>query len=369
MDTQAFIADIFKKVDKKIEIQCGRLDGIIPYIPENGRYADHGSKQLSWWTNGFWGGILWQLYNATNKDIYREHAEALENRLDQALEEYEGLHHDVGFQWLHTSVANYRLTGNERSKIRALHAANLLAGRYIPQAKFINAWNYEYGLTIIDTLMNLPLLHWANKTAGLSHMSFIAAEHANFAIKNLIRPDGSVHHIARTNPISGEILEFLTGQGFSSNSAWSRGASWAIYGLALSYRYTGELAHLDTAKKVAHYFMAQISQTDYIPLADFRAPSEPVKYDTTAGLCAACGMLEIATHVTDYEKKLYTDFALKMVQSTEEKYANWNLEEDGIIGHGTVAYHNAATHVPIIYGDYFFIEAILRLQGLDFLIW
>ena len=372
MNIKEWSAEILSKIDEKMEVQCGRLEGKIPYIPVNGRYVDKGETELSWWTNGFWGGILWQLYQATGKEIYRQHAEALEDRLDEAMDNYEHLHHDVGFQWLHTAVANYRLTGNDRSRVRGLHAANLLAGRYNPRGKFINAWNGERsGWMIVDCLMNLPILHWANQVAGLPHLTYIANSHADATLEHLIRPDGSARHIGVMDVANGELVESLTGQGFGPESAWSRGNAWAIYGFALSYKHTGDIKYLDAAKKVAHYFMARISQTDYIPLVDFRAPKEPVRYDTTAGMCAACGILEIAKHVPEYEQDFYFDFAVKMLQSAEEKYANWNIDEDSIMDYGTVGYHyeEREIHVPIIYGDYFFIEAILRLQEKDFLIW
>jgi len=370
MNIKEWSAEILRKIDKKMEVQCGRLEGKIPYTPENGYYTDKGEENLSCWTNGFWGGILWQLYHATGKEIYSEHAQALEVRLDGAIEAYEHLHHDVGFQWLHTAVANYRLTGNERSRVRGLHVANLLAGRYNPSGKFINAWNGDSsGWMIIDTLMNLPLLHWASDVAKLPHLSYIANEHVNTTLKNLIRTDGTARHIGIMDVHSGELMESLAGQGYGPETTWSRGQAWAIYGLTLSYRYTGNLEHLGAAKKVAHHFMAQITQTAFIPLVDFRAPAEPVKFDTTAGLCVACGLLEMMNHVPEGEKEFYFNFATKIVKATEEKYANWELEQDSIIDYGTEAYHSGKTHVPIIYGDYFFIEAILRLQGLDFLIW
>ena len=63
--------------------------------------------------------------------------------------------------------------------------------------------------------------------------------------------------------------------------------------LPLSYRYTKDPAYLDIAKKTAHYFISNIALTDYIPLCDFRQPAEPAYLDTSAGLCAACGLMEI----------------------------------------------------------------------------
>jgi len=361
---------VFEKIVKKIEAECGRLGDGIPYISENGRYEDYAKKDVAWWTNGFWGGLLWQLYHATKQDVFRKTAEKLEETMDVNLENYTCLHHDVGFMWLHTAVANYRLTGDAHSKRRGLHAASVLAGRYNPAAKFINAWNHpRMGYMIIDCLMNLPLLHWAKAFNDQGYYDYIAREHADTTLDILVRGDGSVHHMSVMEPATGEALEFPRGQGYESGSSWTRGHGWAIYGYALSYRYTKEAKYLDAAKCVAHYFIANAAEEGYIPLIDFRAPNEPKLYDSTAGLIAACGMLEIAEHVGTFEKSLYEAYAKKLIGAIAEKYADYDINTDGIIGGGSEAYHDAKTHVPIIYGDYFFTEAVLRLMGKHFMIW
>jgi len=364
---------IFEKLIIKLAAECERNQDSIPYIPANGRYHDlEKSEGIYWWTNGFWTGMLWQMYNATKEDLFRKTAERVEIRLDEALEGFEGLHHDVGFMWLHTSVANYRLTGNADSRRRGLHAANILAGRYNPAGKFIRAWNGDRaGWIIIDCLMNIPLLYWASKEIDDPRFKMIAMEHAYTALNHLARADGSCNHIAVLSPQTGECLETPGGQGFAPGSSWSRGQSWALYGFALSYRHTGERKFLDAAKRIAHYVTANFAQNDWLPLVDFRSPSEPVKYDSTAAMIGACGLLEIASHVGEYEQKLYRGAAFKLLTTVEKAFADWNAETDGIIGKGTAAYHGKPddTEVPIIYGDYFFTEAALRLLEKDFLIW
>jgi unsaturated chondroitin disaccharide hydrolase len=368
---ETWVQEIFEKLDKKLSIQAKRLGNLIPYVPSNGKYVDMGEQDIVWWTNGFWSGIMWQMYHATQKEIYKKTAEANEDRLDAAFDKYTGLHHDVGFMWLHTAVANYRLTGNERSKARGLHAAHLLAGRYNPRGKFIRSWNRDRsGWVIIDSMLNVPLLYWAGETIADPRFKFVAEDHVDTVMNNIVREDGSVSHIGVFDPYTGELLETPGGQGYESGSSWSRGQAWAIYGFALSYLHTGKQEYLETAKKVAHYFIANVAKTGYIPLVDFRAPEKPIQWDTSAGVCAACGFLEIAKHVSSFEKQLYIDAAINILKAIEEKYANWSVEEDSIIDFATGAYHDEAnTEVPIIYADYYFVEAILRLQESDFLIW
>jgi unsaturated chondroitin disaccharide hydrolase len=366
--------EVFEKLNTKLKAECIRLGNIIPYIAKDGRYRDFNANDgIYWWTNGFWPGLLWQMYHASGDDQYLKSAGAVEKRLDEALEGFEGLHHDVGFMWLHTAVANYRLTSSADSRRRALHAANILAGRYNPSGKFIRAWNGKdrAGWIIIDTLMNLPLLYWASKETSDPRYSQIARCHADTAMDVIARPDGSCNHIAILSGESGECLETPGGQGYASGSSWSRGQSWAVYGFSLSFRHTGQVKYLDAAKRTAHYVISNLAANNWLPLVDFRSPLQPLKYDSTAAMICACGLLEIAEHVSEYERALYVNSALNILKTCEKAFADWNNETDGVIGHGTAAYHGGPedTEVPIIYGDYFFTEAVLRLLGKDFLIW
>ena len=365
------VQEIFGKIEAKLQAECLRVGDQIPYIPENGRYTDMRETNLQFWTNGFWAGMLWQMYHATGNELYQDTARHTEEAFDKALDDFITLHHDVGFMWLHSAVADYRLTGNEKSRVRGLHAANLLAGRYNPAGKFIRAWNLDRtGWMIVDCLMNIPILHWAAKELEDPRFTYIANQHADTALGEVLRGDGSCHHIVAFDPNDGTVLEHPVGQGYASGSSWSRGQAWAIYGFALSYVHTGDICYLEGAKKVAHYFISNVSLTGYVSLCDFRAPAEPVIWDTTATAIAACGLLQIADLVPEFEKPLYYEHALKMLEALETKHCNWNVEEDGIVQMGTVLYgRKEDEHVPIIYGDYFFVEAILRLMGKSFLIW
>ena len=219
-----WLEETFARFDLKMEKECERLGDKIPYIPKNGHYEeDLGERDIAWWTNGFWGGILWQMYHATGKEIYRRKAENVEKRLDRSMEEYEGLYHDVGFMWMHTAVADYRLTGSHESYIRGQHAANLLAGRFNVLGNFIRAWNDDKaGWMIIDCLMNLSLLYWASEESKDPRFEAVARKHADTAMEKILRPDGSCNHIAILDPLTGELLEAPAGQGYGEGSSWSR---------------------------------------------------------------------------------------------------------------------------------------------------
>ena len=367
-----WVDETFDKINEKLKQECSRIGDKIPYISHQGTYdIDMKEENLSCWTNGFWFGMMWQMYHATKDSRYMEAAEKGEIFLDQALENFVGLHHDVGFMWLHTAVADYRLTGNERSRVRGLHAATILAGRFQPAGNFIRAWNLDKtGWMIVDCLMNIPLLHWASEEVKDPRFSAIANRHADTALKVLMRSDGSCNHIAVFEPETGELLELPGGQGYGEGSSWSRGQAWALYGFALAFLHTKNESYLNAAKRSAHYFIANVAETGYVSLVDFRAPKEPVMWDTTASACAACGLLQIASMVPQLEADFYYENAVRILQALENGHCNWNMEEDGILQNGTVAYHrDEDTHVPIIYGDYFFVEGILRMREQAFMIW
>lgn len=368
-----WLEDTYGKLCGKISAESDRMGGRIPYIAEKGRYTeDHGETDIAWWTNGFWAGILWQMYHATGEEKYKAQARMTEERLDRSLEEFEGLYHDVGFMWMHSAVADYRLTGDQKALVRGRHAANLLAGRFNILGNYIRAWNGDLaGWMIIDCLMNLSLLYWASGESGDPRFAAIAKRHADTALEKVMRSDGSCNHIVIMNPENGDVLDTPGGQGIAPGSSWSRGQSWALYGFAISYAHTKEEKYLDAAKRAAHYFISNLAISGYLPLCDFRAPKEPVLYDSTAGACAACGLLEIARHVPEGERALYLESALRILKAMEEKFCNWEEKEDGILYYGRVDYHSPAKDedISIIYGDYFFTEAVLRLMEKDFFIW
>ena len=377
-EDQAWLDKVYEKILVKMNAEVRRIGSMIPYISHDGKYIDLEKKAgLYFWTNGFWPGILWQMYSATGDEVYRTAAEGVEMRMEEILTDFEGLDHDIGFMFLPMSVANWRKTGNEHARRNGLHAANLLAGRFNPVGNYIRAWNDSpffndtSGFMIIDCMMNLPLLYWAADECNDPRFCHIAVAHAKTAQKYIVRPDGSCNHILIFDAQNGEFLTNPGGQGYGQNSSWSRGQGWAVYGFSLSYRHSGDESFLETAKQCAHYCISNLAVNEWLPLSDYRVPAEPVKYDSTAGMLTAAGLLELANHVGEYEKKLYTQSAVNILKACEKKFCNWNVDEDAIVGGGTLCYHDsgAETHQPIIYGDYYFVEAILKLKGKGMFIW
>lgn len=366
-----WVVTTLQRVMEKVAAENQRLDGKTPYIPYDGFYSDVMLERGSdWWANGFWGGLLWQLFNYTGKLELREAAIFQEKRLDDALATFRDIHHDVGFLWLLTAVAHYKVTGDQQAQRTGLHAANLLAGRFNVDGNFLVSWNDQPGWVIIDSMMNIQLLYWASEQTRDPRFAKMADRHAKTVAKYLVRADGSVGHIASFDAETGRFLTQLAGQGVGADSAWSRGQAWGIYGFALTYRHTRDQTYLAVAQRIADYFIAQCQLNHYIPLADFRAPKVPKLVDTSAGMIATCGLLELADWLPSAEGKPYRSAAQSILMATADQYANWQTTEDGIIGGGTEAYHRPATYeVPLIYSDYFFTEALLRLEGQALFLW
>lgn len=371
------------KFEEKMKVVCEKSKDKIPSTSVNGVHDDKSAKEaqtnsddgINWWTNGFWGGIQWLLYHSTKDPMYMEIANKSEDMLDECFRQFYGIHHDVGFMWLPTSVANYRITGNEESRKRGLLAANILAGRFNPKGQYIRAWNDHLGDTddnrgwaIIDCLLNINLLYWATEETKDPRFKEIAIMHADTAMNNFIRPDGSSKHIIEFNPETGEYVCSHGGQGYGVGSSWTRGQSWALYGFVLSYIHTGKQEYLDTALKVAHYFMANIPESGIIPV-DFRQPKEPAFEDSSAAAIASCGLIELAKIVEGPDSDIYLNAALKMLKTLDATRCDYTLDNDCIVNNCSGAYHRNEHHYNLIYGDEFYMEAIYKLLGDDFLLW
>lgn len=369
-DNMPWIDEYWDKIVNKLRRTTQLAKNKLPLISVNGVYDDHSKGTAAAWTNGFWPGINWLMYNATGEEAFRETAEIGEGLLDKALKNYNELHHDVGFMWLLSSGANYRLTGNQDAKNKTLHAAAVLAARYNLAGKFIKAWPGEHaGYVIIDCMMNIPLLFWAAKESDNVAFKQMAMSHADTTIKNHIRDDGSVYHIIDYDFINGDCLgPAVHGQGYDSyNSAWTRGQGWAIYGYALAYMHTGEKRYLDIAKRVAHYFIAAAASNDWVVRSDFRAPDE-TQLDSSAAAVAACGLIEIAKVVPDFEKKLYMSAALKLIKVVLDTQCDFTEDNEAIVLYSTGSYDDHV-HVSYIFGDYYLIEALCKLKGIDPMFW
>ena len=367
-------------VDLAFERACAKFargakiaaqQGVIPYMGAKDKYLPSPFDGNSWWTGGFWPGLMWQLYKATGEAVYRDEALRVEALLTDEFRRFDLLNHDVGFMYLLSCGAHYRMTGDAQALSDTLHAATLLAGRFNP-AGFIRAWpgKDRTGSAIIDCMMNLSLLYYAGELTGDPRFAKIARIHADTTIREFLREDGSSCHIVIFDSETGKALARPAGQGYCEGSSWSRGQAWALYGFTLSAINTGEQRYLDVARRCAGYFISHIRE-DGLTDSDFCQPADEERIDNIAGACAACGLLELANLVGGEEGEGYRAAAMRLLRALNELCADWSDESTGILQKCTASYHDdgAGRHVNILYGDYFFVEALCKLRGTDARLW
>lgn len=325
------------------------------------------------WTEGFWPGILWLSYEYSRDDMFRQAASASVGSFINRLEKESHLeHHDIGFLYMLSTGAQWIVEQGEAARKATLQAADLLMKRWRPSAQMFQAWGPEGdpengGRIIIDCLMNLPLLYWASGQTGDAKYADAARVHADKSRRFLVRGDDSSYHTFYFDPETGDSLRGGTHQGFRDGSTWTRGQAWGIYGFALAYRYYRDQAFLDTAKRMAKYFIAHLPE-DHVAYWDFDAPQtagEP--RDSSASAIAACGILEIIDHLSDEDpdRAFFRSFVERsMTALVDGCFTGDGGEkvEEGFLRHGSYFVRGGiAADDFVIWGDYFFLEALVRL--------
>lgn len=218
--------------------------------------------------------------------------------------------------------------------------------------------------------MNLPLLYWAGEVTGDSSYREKAEAHVHTALSVLIRPDSSAYHTYYFDPETGEPLKGVTHQGYSADSAWARGQAWGVYGIALSYRYTGNPEYVRLFEEVTGYFLDHLPHS-LVPYWDFifqDGSMEP--RDSSAAAVAACGMLEMAKYLPEEKASYYTGIASRLMKALYDTCAaKSDSESDGLLLHGVYGrktpYNDCIDHgidECNLWGDYYYLEGLVRLK-------
>ncbi|WP_151734088.1 glycoside hydrolase family 88 protein [Paenibacillus tengchongensis] len=363
---KAAIEDAVQKVQRNI----AQFDGRYPHVGEGKKYALIGNDD---WTNGFWSGMLWLSYEYTGDPQLREAARHTVESFRRRMEEDTVLdHHDIGFLYSLSAKAQWIIERDEEARRLTLRAADKLMERWREQGGYLQAWGRkddaaENGRIIIDCLLNLPLLYWASEQTGNPAYRKAAELQAYKSRRYLVRGDDSSYHTFFFNPETGEPIGGATHQGYTNGSTWARGQAWGIYGFALSFRYTGDPAFLETAKRMALYFVQHLP-ADHVAYWDFALPPEmeqPYR-DSSASAIAAAGLAELLGHLKEEDPE-YAYLQEGLNQSMESLVRNYSTTGDdsaeGLLRHGS--YHVRGGLAPdeyMIWGDYFYLEALLRLE-------
>jgi unsaturated chondroitin disaccharide hydrolase len=322
------------------------------------------------WTEGFFPGILWQLYNYSGEKKYENAANYFQNKFIES--RFLTSNHDLGFVFNNSFGSGYRITGNSDHKQVMIDAANSLIERYNPVVKSLQSWDVDEGWqakrgwlfpVIIDNMMNLELLFEVSDITGDSKYKEIAIAHANTSLENHFRPDFSTYHVVDFDPENGQVRSKETAQGYAHESSWARGQAWGLYGFITCYRYTKDEKYLRVAENIATFIFSNKNlPSDLIPYWDFNAPKIPNEpRDVSAAAIMASALIELDS----YSNNSYLETAVKILRNlSSKKYkAELGSNNNFVLKHsvGSIP-HNVEIDVPIIYADYYYIEALMRLN-------
>ena len=324
-------------------------------------------RPIFWWTAGHYPGSLWYLYEATGDGFFKDRATEWTELLapNSTVDD----NHDVGFI-MYCSFGNARrILKTDRYDALLAETAASLSRRYNPELGLIRSWGSrdeaKTFLVIPDNMMNLELLEAVSKFTGDPRFDRIARSHATKTMKHHFRADGGTYHVLNYDQrpgFLGVVQEIRRGQGLGCETAWSRGQSWAIYGYTMMYRFTKDPAYLAFAQKVSDFAINHPNMpADGVPYWDYGAPGE--ERDSSAASVMASGLLELAGFVGGEKGVAYRAFAVKQLLSLASPAYFSEGDEIGhfLLKHGT-GHKPGGSEVdtPLDYGDYYFLEALLR---------
>lgn len=322
------------------------------------------------WCSGFFPGELWYMYEYTKDPKWKKAAQKQTVLLDR--EKLNARTHDMGFKMFCSYGNGWRLTKNPEYRNVLIQAAKTLCTRYNPVVGCIRSWDFAKEKwafpVIIDNMLNLELLFWATKETGDSTFYKIAVNHAETTLKNHFRPDNSSYHVVDYDTITGNVRGKYTHQGYSDSSAWARGQAWALYGYTMCYRETKKSEFLVQAEKVAKYIFDNPNMPkDLVPYWDFNAPGIPNEpRDASAATCMASALYELSLY-SPKNAGHYKKTADTILESITKDYRSPVGKNYGfLLLHSTGSKPgNMEVDVPLIYADYYFLEALLRKQKLE----
>lgn len=368
------VQENFAFADSQLRITLAEADRIrqqagktISELPSPRNIEADGSLRLvegEDWCSGFFPGVLWYMYEYTQDDFWKTQAQ----QYSEAIVEQQNNRttHDLGFMMYGSFGNAQRLSPSDHYREVLMQSARSLASRFNPTTGVIRSWDFNREVwqfpVIIDNMMNLDLLFWATRESGDSTFYKIAVTHADNTLKNHFRDDASSFHVVDYDTLSGKPRLFQTHQGCADSSAWARGQAWGVYGYTLCYRETGDPKYLAQAERIADFiFNNQNLPADRIPYWDYDAPNIPnAPRDVSAAAVTASGLYELAGYAQHGDK--YRILADQIMDTLSSKYRVAPGQQHGFLLHSSTGHHPGGTeiNVPIVYADYYYLEALLR---------
>ena len=319
------------------------------------------------WFCGFTVGVLLAAYLHTKDHIYLKYAEQRMRLVAQRADD--GNTHDIGFIFLSSALPFYRITGDTAYRDIALQAADKLRSRLVVTDKgaYISSWGPMDDIrgkssSAIDTMANIPLLYWAGKHTKDASFILSGIEHTKMTMRAFCRSDDTLYHAVEYDTTTGERLRRYTFQGAFDESYWSRGTGWAVMGLACTAHNTGDITYLDQAIALSDKWFECLGDK-IVPPYDFDSMDSNAPEDSSASAIMAAGVLDVADlHPDKNIRATYKQYAIDLLQGLCNHYLATEDTHRGILKHGCYsAPHNQGTDAAVMFGDYFFVEALMRL--------
>lgn len=362
------------EVKNAIDLVIKQIDANMEYFKDKfpssaTKNNEYGIIENIEWTDGFWTGLVCLAYEYTGDEKYRELADknvaSFKNRVEKDIELD---HHDLGFLYSLATVSGYKLTGSEDAREASIKAANKLISRYQEKGEFIQAWgelgSKDHYRFIIDCLLNIPLLYWASDETGDAKYRNIANKHFVTSCNNVIRDDASAFHTFYMDNETGKPLRGVTRQGYSDDSAWARGQAWGVYGIPLNYRYTRNESCFNLYEGMTNYFLNRLPKDNVCYWDLIFNDGDDHSKDSSAAAIAVCGMHEMNKYLpeVDENKEVYKYAMHNILRSLIENYMNPEIEPGKpVLLHGVYSWHSGkGVDEGNIWGDYFFLEALIR---------
>ncbi len=372
--------------DGKVSLTMAQMENITDSMPRNilqpnGTRWNLRANVPQEWCGGFWDGCLWYDYALTGKPELLRAATMTGNQM-LYLATAPVFDHDLGFLVITSLLNGYRLSPDADTravyKEALLACADSLCTLFNPAVGTILSWprhvkDYGGQNTIMDNMINLELLLWAaeettddNKADYYRH---VAVSHADTTMTYHFREDGTCYHVAVYDPVTGRHLYNCTHQGLADSSVWARGQAWAIYGYTMVYRYTHEPRFLAFAEKVTDAYLKLLNEqmckceNDFVPYWDFCDPRIPnAPKDASAACVVLSALLDLQHYVPSDKAAEYKAAADAMFRDLTEHYES-DAQCPAILLHST-GHHPAGSEIDaaIIYADYYFMEALYKLQ-------
>jgi unsaturated chondroitin disaccharide hydrolase len=334
-----------------------------PMYTVRGQFGED-RKRWTHWCDGFYPGMMFVFAEATGDPFWLDNAVRLSTPLEPR--QYDRAVHDLGFLFFSTHL-RWRDLGGPTEHIDALlnQAGRTMAMRFMERGQYLRSF-VEPASLFIDIMMNVGTIFRAGLATGDAHLLDIAHRHCLTSRRVLVRGDGSTSHEALFDLETGECLRQSTHQGYRGDSCWSRGIAWSLYGYSRSYRQTGRAEYLETAQANADYYLENTPANGVTPW-DYDAPdSGPLaksQVDTTAAAIAASGLFELAAATPDRTKaRAYRDFALTSLVTLSTEYLGERTPGfEGVLNGGVYHIHkNLGVHEAVLFGEYFFVEALRK---------